>query len=268
MKLSEIQLVSEIQALFQENNEYEAIKADIAERGIQDPIKVNKYNQLLAGYTRVKIAQELGLDEVPHIVVEIDSDINAMMEYAILDNIRRRQLTDLQLVEYGVKLEKLYDGRQGRPEKGGQNDHVFEGKTRDLVAAQLSEQAGAKMSGKKYERLKTIATHAIPEVKRKYNDGEITQAKAIELAKMSLEMQANALHYDGVIYEMFVQPEVEAAGALTPDVKKKIAQKIQSAIQWWWGDLLNYGEQAFGEKKCKQLMRRLQNKTAYNTHHN
>jgi hypothetical protein len=189
MKLSEIQLVSEIQALFAENNEYDAIKADIAERGIQDPVKVNKHNQLLAGYTRIKIAQELGLDEVPHIVVNIDGDMDAMMEYAILDNIRRRQLTDLQLVEYGVKLEKLYDGRQGRPEKGGQNDHVFEGKTRDLVAAQLSEQTGAKMSGKKYERLKTIATKAIPEVRQKYNEGALTQAQALELAKLPSEVQ-------------------------------------------------------------------------------
>ena len=92
MKLSEIQLVPEIQALFSENNEYDAIKADIAERGIQDPVKINTHNQLLAGYTRVKIAQ-LGLDEVPHIVVDIDGDINDMMEYAILDNIRRRQTT-------------------------------------------------------------------------------------------------------------------------------------------------------------------------------
>ena len=189
MKLSEIQFIPEVQALFSENNEYDAIKADIAERGIQDPVKVNKHNQLLAGYTRVKIAQELGLDEVPHVVVDVDGDMDAMMEYAILDNIRRRQLTDLQLVEYGVKLEKLYDGRQGRPEKGGQNDHVFEGKTRDLVAAQLSEQADAKMSGKKYERLKTIATKAIPEVRQKYNEGELTQAQALELAKFPSEVQ-------------------------------------------------------------------------------
>jgi hypothetical protein len=183
MKISEIQLVSEIQALFAKNNEYNAIKADIAERGIQDPVKVNKHNQLLAGYTRVRIAQELGLDEVPHIVVNIDGDMDAMMEYAILDNIRRRQLTDLQLVEYGVKLENLYKGRQGRPEKGGQNGHVFEGKTRDLVAAQLSEQSGVKMSGKKYERLKMIATKAHPEVKQKFNNGEITQEAVLELVK-------------------------------------------------------------------------------------
>ena len=192
MKLSEIQLVPEIQALFQENNEYNAIKADITERGIQDPVKVNKHNQLLAGYTRVKIAQELGLDEVPHVVVDVSGDMNAMMEYAILDNIRRRQLTDLQLVEYGMKLEELYEGRKGiRRDSMSEVDRMTtsEGKTRDLVAVQLSEQTGVKMSGKKYERLKTIAAKAVPEVKEKLNKGEITQAAALELVKLDCDEQ-------------------------------------------------------------------------------
>ncbi len=40
------------------------------------------------------------------------------------------------------------------------------------------------MSGKKYERLKTIATKAAPEVKRKLNDGEISQKVALELCKV------------------------------------------------------------------------------------
>ena len=216
MKLSEIQLVSEIQALFSENNEYDAIKADIAERGIQDPVKINKHNQLLAGYTRVKIAQELGFDEVPHIVVDVDGDMSAMIEYAILDNIRRRQLTDLQLVEYGVKLEKLYDGRQGRPEKGGQNDHVFEGKTRDLVADKIKEQTGVKMSGKKYDRLKNIAEKAAPEVKQKLNEGSITQKVALEICKIEdYEVQQRVLRYS------------DNAGRLQLKAQKLINEKQQ-----------------------------------------
>ncbi len=194
MKLSEIQLIQEIQALFSENNEYDAIKADIAERGIQDPVKVNKHNQLLAGYTRVKIAQELGIDEVPHVVVDVDGDINVMMEYAILDNLRRRQLTDLQLVEYGMKLEKLYEGRQGGDRKSedfqeGQPVHLENGKTRDLVADKIQKQTGAKMSGKKYDRLRTIATQAVLGIKQQFNNGEITQKDALQFANLPSDEQ-------------------------------------------------------------------------------
>jgi N6-adenosine-specific RNA methylase IME4 len=210
MKLSEIQLVPEIQALFAENNEYDAIKADIVERGIQDPVKVNKHNQLLAGYTRVKIAQELGLDEAPHIVVNIDGDMSAMMEYAILDNLRRRQLTKLQMVEYGMALEKLYEGRNHRPNKYGQNVRTFEGETRNLVADRLSEQTGEKMSGKTYERLKTIATKAAPEVKEKLNSGELTQQVALELTKVSSDEQKEIIQrYSGELKSKDVIREIK-----------------------------------------------------------
>ena len=217
MKLSEIQLVSEIQALFSENNEYDAIKADIAERGIQDPVKVNRHNQLLAGYTRVKIAQELGLDEVPHVVADVDGDMNAMMEYAILDNIRRRQLTDLQLVEYGMKLEGLYEGRQGeRTDLGTSCPEVEKGRTRDLVADKIKEQTGVKMSGKKYERLKNIAEKAAPEVKQKLNEGSITQKVALEICNIEdYEEQRHVLRYS------------DNAGRLQLKAQKLINEKQQ-----------------------------------------
>jgi hypothetical protein len=36
---------------------------------------------------------------------------------------------------------------QNPPEKGGKNVHLFEGKTRDLVASQITKQTGKKLSG-------------------------------------------------------------------------------------------------------------------------
>jgi hypothetical protein len=67
-------------------------------------------------------------------------------------------LTALQLVEYGMKLEKLYKGRQGRPEKGGQNVHLFEGKTRDLVASQNNLiQIGRQIMSDKAWKTKLVA---------------------------------------------------------------------------------------------------------------
>lgn len=264
MKKSEIIKLPEIEQEFSKPSNYDDIKVDIAQRGIQEAVVVNTKKELLCGYTRLSIAEELGIEEIPHRVVDI-TELDAMIEYAILDNIRRRQLTDLQLVEYGMKLEELYEGRQGGDRRSedfqeGQNVHLENGKTRDLVAAKISEQSGVKMSGKKYERLKTIAIKAVPEVKQKLKEGEITQSKALELANYSPEMQATLLEIDSWIYATFVKPELEADGKLTPEIKKKIALKIVSAIHWWWGDLLNAYEKTFGEKKCKQFMRELANR--------
>tara|TARA_Y100000310_G_scaffold60643_1_gene55975 strand:+ start:7671 stop:9131 length:1461 start_codon:yes stop_codon:yes gene_type:complete len=194
MKLSEIKLIDEIQADCPENNQYEAIKSDIAKRGIQDPVKVNKHHQLLVGYTRYRIAFELGIDDIPHVVVNVDDDLGALREYAILDNLYRRHFSELQLVEQGMKLEEIYKGRQGGDRKSGdfqegQSVPLEKGKTRDLVAEKISKETGRNMSGKKFDRLKKISTNAAPEVKEKLTEGEITQEAALSLSDVKLEVQ-------------------------------------------------------------------------------
>jgi hypothetical protein len=189
MKVSDIIRIPEIETVFPKPGNYEEIKADIAERGIQEPVVVNTANQLLCGYTRLAIAEDLGLEDIPHRSVDV-SEPTAMIEYAILDNIRRRQLTDLQLVEYGIKLEEVYGNRQGqRSDLGTECPEVKSGRTRDIVAAEIVEKTGAKMSGKKYSRLRTIATKAASEVKAALNNGQISQQKALSLCKLDHQVQ-------------------------------------------------------------------------------
>lgn len=184
MKVSDIIRVAEIEEQFPKPANYEEIKSDDADRGIQESVVVNDKNQLLCGYTRLAIAEELCIEEIPHRTVDI-TEPEAMVEYAILDNIRRRQLTDLQLVEYGMKLEEIYGSRQGeRTDLGTVCPEVGKGRTRDMVAARIQEKTGAKMSGRKYDRLKTIARQAIAEVKQAFNSGDISQEYALVLSQM------------------------------------------------------------------------------------
>lgn len=183
MKIIEIVRVPEIENKFPTPENYTAIKSDIASRGIQEAIVVNPKKELLCGYTRLSIAQELGIDEIPHRIVEI-IEKGEMFEYALLDNLRRRQLTKLQVVEYGMELEKLYEGRVGNPQLGTNCPELEKGRTRDLVAEKLSKETGENLSGKTYERLKTIATKAAPEIKEKFNAGELTQQATLEIVKL------------------------------------------------------------------------------------
>ena len=180
----------------------------------------------LNNMTPVQGYRAIGLDEVPHVVVDVDSDLNAMMEYAILDNIRRRQLTDLQLVEYGMKLEKLYEGRKGvRRDTMPDVDKMTtsEGKTRDLVVAKIKEETGKKMSGRKYERLKTIAVKAAPEVKKKLNDGSITQKLALELCKVEDHEEQNR----------GLQELAEGLGRLYSKARKNVRElQEENRLEW------------------------------------
>ena len=183
MKTSEIIRVPEIEQLFSQPHNYEEIKADVASRGIQEAVIVNPAGRLLCGYTRLAIAEELGIEELAHRTVDI-TEPTAMVKYAILDNIRRRQLTDLELVEYGLRLEELYGDRQGqRSDLGTDCPEVKSGRTRDMVAAEIADKTGVKMSGKKYSRLRTIAMKAASEVKAALNDGTIPQQAALDLCR-------------------------------------------------------------------------------------
>ena len=183
MKTSEIIRIAEIEGLFQRAINYEDIKVDILQRGIQEQIIVNTRNELLCGYTRLAIAEELSIDDIPSRTVDI-SDMEAMIEFAILDNIRRRQLSELELVEYGIILESVYSNRQGQRSDLGTECPQVKGKTRDLIAKELEDKTGIAMSGKKYDRLKTIATKAIPDVKQAYISGDLSQQEALSFCKI------------------------------------------------------------------------------------
>jgi len=210
MRVSEIVRVPEIEELFPKPSNYEEIKQDVAARGVQESIVVNDNDQLLCGYTRLSIAEELGLESVI-VRRENISDLDDMIEYAILDNIRRRQLTDLQLVEYGMRLEAIYSNRQGQ-RTDLRTDCPEVGQTRDLIANQIQEETGVKMSGRKYDRLKTIAMKAIQNVKDKLNEGEITQEEALELTKLEPEKQVEIITSGRSIrraHQMIKQEEAE-----------------------------------------------------------
>ena len=70
---------------------YEALKADIAQRGLLNPILCTVDYTVIAGHHRLKAALELGLDQVP---VDIQ-DVGAAEaeDRLIADNVLRRQLS-------------------------------------------------------------------------------------------------------------------------------------------------------------------------------
>lgn len=89
----------EITALFEdlEPRAYKYLKEDISERGIQTPLVVTEDGTIVCGCQRYKIAKELGLsdEQIPFIVKRFKSK-REMIEYAIKDNILRRQLNVYQ----------------------------------------------------------------------------------------------------------------------------------------------------------------------------
>jgi ParB-like chromosome segregation protein Spo0J len=86
-------------------DDYERLKADIAKRGIIDPLIIDEKNTLLTGHNRLQIALELELETIP--VRKLSSLLSSEEKYKImlLDNLNRRQLTPAEKTEF---IKKAY----------------------------------------------------------------------------------------------------------------------------------------------------------------
>lgn len=183
---SKIIRVPELSGLFPQPDNYEDIKADISRRSIKEPMLITPEGKLVCGYTRLQIAEELGIKEVP-VRTEPLSDILDMQEYAIRDNYHRRQLSKLQMVEIcGKRLEEIEAKRAEERMKRGKADPVdtmARGLTRDIVGKQLG------MSGKTYERWKIVSERGAAQTKSLLQEGRINLATALDLCKLEVPDQ-------------------------------------------------------------------------------
>jgi hypothetical protein len=102
--------------------DFEEIKEDIEERGVQVPIVVNEKSEVVCGITRWKVCKALGFNEIP--CFEGSWDLyNDMLDYAIKDNVMRRQLSDDERINLtsSMKREKniTFAGRPPVPSLDG-----------------------------------------------------------------------------------------------------------------------------------------------------
>jgi len=126
--------------------EFDSLKKDIKERGVQTIIDITKENIIVCGHQRIRACKELGLEEVEARV--LDWDDSHIKEHLIKDNILRRQLNEFQIVEASNELGKIYEGRSGIRHDSTPGQMSRPGNTRDLVAKDFG------ISGRTLERYK------------------------------------------------------------------------------------------------------------------
>jgi hypothetical protein len=85
------------------DEEYEALKADIAERGVQVPVEYDEDGNILDGYHRVRACQELGITDWPKVVRRGLTE-EQKIEHALALNLHRRHLTREQRRELVARL--------------------------------------------------------------------------------------------------------------------------------------------------------------------
>jgi len=84
--------------------EYEALKDDIRTNGVQIPVEIDENGNILDGYHRVKICNELGIDYPKNIRSGLSE--KEKIEFAIRINLNRRHLTVEQRRGLAKKLRE------------------------------------------------------------------------------------------------------------------------------------------------------------------
>jgi len=85
--------------------DYEALKADIAARGVQVPVEYDEHGNILDGHHRVRACQELGIKDWPRIV-RVGLSEEEKIEHALALNFVRRHLSREQRQELVARLRQ------------------------------------------------------------------------------------------------------------------------------------------------------------------
>jgi len=167
------------------DNEYENLKKDIDNRGIQDPLHVVKRGAkwiVVSGHQRKNIAIDLKWKNVPCINRKDLKEDWQVEEQLIADNLLRRQLKDWQLAPiYLKRLEiekaktektKIEAGKKygrGHPKKVVENfPQPKKEKTRDKAAEGLGK------SGKQLEKIIKVYHEASKDIKKQWKEEKIS----------------------------------------------------------------------------------------------
>ena len=142
ISIEEIKEVDEFRTFIPENNMYDKIKEDIAKNGIKVPLIVNQNYELINGYTRLKIAKELGIKKVPVAVYETTDRAD---EYDLLvsTNLTQRQLSKAQAL---ALIEKAVEEKTKILKKNQNSENNPKETKVERVPVQLSESQNKKNS--------------------------------------------------------------------------------------------------------------------------
>ena len=116
---------------------YQALQADIAERGLLNPILATSDFIVIAGHHRLKAALALGLETVPVEIQDVDSQ--EAESRLIADNVLRRQLNPMEQARLIKRLKEQYGVRPGPKSKrqGTSNTEIISEIALDMTDRQM-----------------------------------------------------------------------------------------------------------------------------------
>ncbi len=155
--------------------EYEALKADIAKRGVIVPIEVDAdTGDVLDGHHRQRICSELGLAPPPQNKRSFPNQ-DARDEHAIKLNLLRRQMDDEAWSDAFVKLAEIRN-----VQLGGGGDHKSNGQSGRLKTFDLAAELGVSDRTARRKRKNAVA------IKKLRADGHADLAEKVKAREIDI----------------------------------------------------------------------------------
>lgn len=189
--VTEIKTIPELSEIFQRQDKVlEDIKKSMQEDGFhkEEPIVIAKLPDgtvlgVADGNTRLIVAKEIGMDEVPVVYKTFDS-LEDAIQYAKDRQFHRRNLTQAEIYNYANNLDAVED-------KNG------EGRATERLAEELG------VSASTIEHARTVASRADEETQEKIKNNEMTINQAYQKVRKSKKKQEEETDEDESVSEDF-----------------------------------------------------------------
>jgi ParB-like chromosome segregation protein Spo0J len=201
MQINQIKVRPPFSELFPiDESVLQAVKEDMAEQSFdhsQPIILWDDENVVVDGHTRLKAAQELGLDEVP-VHIKSFPDEAAALAYAIHNQRHRQNLTSVQILRCIETVDKRRSRGGDRRSEGAKSKPPFGGieKRRSPSARETTRIIG--VSTRKVERAQAVLADPQATVEVKAGKKKINQAYQEILANRKSQNQHEPTNNQGV----------------------------------------------------------------------
>lgn len=189
---------------------YEEIKRSIEVSGIRDPIKITADYTIISGHQRYRIAKDIGINEVPVEIVDVDAE---QAEYLLIaENIERRGEAEPDPIKKGRIAQFLREYWGVQRGRGGdrKSKDKMPLKTMGDIASTISEDIRVTTRLLKLNDL-------IPEIQTLVSDGKLGATAAEQMAYLTAEEQRETVSALG---ERVAEQTVEGMRKLRREIER------------------------------------------------
>ena len=218
--------------------EWESFKAHIAAHGVRSAITVGKDGTITSGHQRVRACKELGITEIPALIIDYKSEDEKLLDL-ISTNLKQRGAGNLNPFKLGAcikELERIYGIANGNNQHSKRVGQIVQG---SMTQRDLS--AEFKIEFKKWQRCKQMAD-MIPELQALVNTDVITANTALDIARKLPEEEQRKLISGLDPDSKYTAKQINAEIKALQDEKARLTETIKSKDAQIEADREKYNE--------------------------